>query len=184
MEFGAGLLVGRLGLALRLRSADDHLAAHEWLVMENFDGSLCLLDVCHFDKSIALGFMGISIVDDLDASDSADTLEEFLEFVLSCVIRQVAEIEPVGIYRAGRWGSAGGARGFCYTGPGFWCFAGFSLTLVGGTSTSSFTGRSNSFLIEANRLEDLLPPSQRNAFWSLAWSATARAAPSGLRVSS
>ena len=183
MEFGAGLLVGRLGLALRLRSADDHLAAHEWLVMENFDGSLCLLDVCHFDKSIALGFMGISIVDDLNASYSSDTLEEFLEFILSCVIRQVAEIEPVRIYRARRWGSAGGARGFCYTGPGFWRFAGFSLTLVGRASTSSFTGRSNSFLIEADRLKDLLPPSQRNAFWSLAWSATARAAPSGLGVS-
>jgi hypothetical protein len=86
MVFGAGLLVGRLGLALRLRSADDHLAAHERLVMENFDGSFCLLDVCHFDKSIALGFMGISIVDDLNASYCADTFEQFLEFILCCVV--------------------------------------------------------------------------------------------------
>ena len=86
MVIDAGLLVGRPGLALRLCSADDHLAAHEWLVMENFDGSLCLLDVCHFDKSIALGFMGVSIVDDLNASYRADTFEQFLEFILSSVV--------------------------------------------------------------------------------------------------
>tara|TARA_B100001109_G_C18842107_1_gene464996 strand:+ start:1338 stop:1727 length:390 start_codon:yes stop_codon:yes gene_type:complete len=128
------------------------------LVVKNFNRSFCLLDICHFDKPIALGFMGISVVDDFNASYCTDTLEELFEFIFSCLIGQVPKIESVGINRAGSRSSPGGACRFCNPRAGFRRLSGLSLALLRGVSVATFARRSDRFLVEADLLEKLLPP--------------------------
>ena len=127
--------------------------------MKNFDSSFCLLYICHFDESIAFGFMSISVVDDFNASYCADALEEFFEFIFSCVVRQVAEIESVRIDRGRGRGSSGRARYFCYPRAGFRRLPGLTLALFRGVATSTFAGRPDRFLVKADLLQELLPPS-------------------------
>lgn len=62
------LLVVGISRALRLGAAHDHIASHEGLIMQDFNSTLGFINGRHLDKPIALGFMGVVIVDDLDAA--------------------------------------------------------------------------------------------------------------------
>jgi len=84
---------------LGLGSTHDHLASHEGLVVEDLNGAFGFFDSRHFDKSIALGLVGVAIVDNFDVSYRAYALEEFLQFILGCVVGEVAEVETGGIDR-------------------------------------------------------------------------------------
>ena len=86
------LFLGGLML-LRFRAGDGELAAHEELVVEDFDGALRFVDIEHFDKPVALGAVGVAVIDDLDAADGSDSFEEFLEVVLGGLVGEVADVD-------------------------------------------------------------------------------------------
>jgi hypothetical protein len=128
------------------------------LIVEDFDSSFCLFDGCHLDKPIALGLVGVPVINNLNASYCADTLEEFFEFIFSCIVRKIAEIKSVGFDRGGSRSPTGGARGLCYTSPRFWSLTWSPFIFVGVISTSTLSGRSNGFLTKADKFQELLPP--------------------------
>ena len=80
-------------MLLRFRAGDGELAAHEELVVQDFHGALGLIDIEHLDKPVALGAVGVAVVDDLDAADGSDSLEELLEIVLGGLVGEVADID-------------------------------------------------------------------------------------------
>ena len=71
---------------LRFRAGDGELASHEELVVEDFHSALCFIDVEHLDEPVTLGAVGVAVIDDLDAADGSDSLEEFLEIVLGGLV--------------------------------------------------------------------------------------------------
>ena len=77
---------------LRFRAGDGELATHEELVMEDFDGALCLVDIEHFHETVAFGAVGVAVIDDLDAADGADSLEKLLEIAFGDIVGEVSDI--------------------------------------------------------------------------------------------
>jgi len=60
------------------------------LIVEDFDSSFRLFDGCHLDKTIALGLVGVPVINNLNASHCADTLEKLFEFIFGCIVRKIA----------------------------------------------------------------------------------------------
>ena len=79
--FPFGVFVAVFG-AFGASCVDDHFAPHEWLVVEDFDGSFCFLKVGHIDEPVSLGFVSVTVVDELDFANCADSFEEFFEVML------------------------------------------------------------------------------------------------------
>jgi len=56
------------------------------LVVEDLHCAFGFFNICHFDKPIALGLVGITIVDNFDVPYRAYALEEFLQFILGSIV--------------------------------------------------------------------------------------------------
>ncbi len=97
-SFGSSLVVITIGFAraFAARTADDELASHEILVIENFYSALCFVDGTHFDKGKSFGLLGSRIGDDLGAGDVSDSAEKFFQFVFGGVVAKVADVEATG----------------------------------------------------------------------------------------
>ena len=121
--------------------------------------------------------MGAAIVNDLDVAHAANTFEEFLQVLFGHVVRQVADIDPRGFHgrpiatsrtfaaaafplRGFSGGSLGGGTlvGAGVAGVGFGR-ARLSLWL-GALRFAFATGGWRGGLVEADCLEQLLPPTQ------------------------
>ncbi len=55
------------------------VAPHEWLVMQNLDGTLCLINILHLDKAEAFGAMRMLVVDDFDLANGANPFEKVFQ---------------------------------------------------------------------------------------------------------
>lgn len=94
--FFAVFLVFAFVLATGFGTGDGEFAAHEGLVVEDFDGAFGFIDVEHFDEPVAFGAVGCAIVDDLDAADGAYAFEEVFEVFFGDVVGEVADVDAGG----------------------------------------------------------------------------------------
>ena len=133
--------------------------------MQDFYRTFGLVNSRHLDEPVALRLVGVAIVDDFDVAHGAHALEEFLQFILGCVVGEVAEVETGGIDRPRSGSVLPAILGRGDAGPGLGRLAGAFFGGPGFGSAFSLTGRTNRFFVEAEGLEDFLPPGQRNRFW-------------------
>ena len=93
MEAGReNLLIVGISRTLGFGPAHDHLAPHEGLIVEDLHCAFGFFDCCHFDKPVALGLVGITIVDDFNVSYRTYALEKLLQFILGSIIGEVTEV--------------------------------------------------------------------------------------------
>jgi hypothetical protein len=149
--------------------------------VEDLDGALGVVDVEHFHEGVALGAVGVAVVNDLDVANAADALEEVGEVAFADVIGEVSNIEARGFDGAtlefSAWGVAAGdadvgldgtlasgLTGFTWftrlagvTWAAFAAFRAFATVRALGALGAWWT---DGFLVEADRLEELLPEGQ------------------------
>jgi hypothetical protein len=89
-------------------TADDHLAAHEFLVVEFVHGATSLVDAAHFEESVTFGPLGVLMAHDFGELNGPDSAEEFLEVVLAGVVGKIADVKAL----AGHLDIFGGTAGF------------------------------------------------------------------------
>ena len=128
--------------------------------MQDFDGPLGFVDGSHLDEAIALGAVGVPVVDDLDGIDGAGALEEVFKVEFSGVVGEIADIQARSL--DGLWFGAG--RPVSGFGPALG--AGITPALLSARSLGNAAG-SGPFdrlvrVVKANGLEEFLPPRQRN----------------------
>ncbi len=126
-----------------------------------------LVLVEHFHKAVAFGAVGAAVIDDLDIADAANALEQLLQVLLGHLIGEIADVDA-GRLDAGAVAAAGRALGrhflltfatalailaACVAGVGF----GGALRGLGERRFRPAAGRCR-FLVEADGLEELLPP--------------------------
>jgi hypothetical protein len=80
--------------------------------MKDLDRALGIIHVEHFHEGIALGAVGVTIVDDLDVADAADAFEEIGEVAFADVVGEISDVEAGGFHWAAlkfpAWGIAAG----------------------------------------------------------------------------
>ena len=95
-----GLVLGLgLGAGFLASTIDHEVASHERLVVKDFYGAFGFLNVEHFEESIALGSVRVTVVDNLDVPYGAHTLEEVFEIVLGGIVGEVTDVESLGFHR-------------------------------------------------------------------------------------
>lgn len=77
------------------RAADDELAAHEILIVQDFDGALGFIDRAHFNEGVSFRALGVLVAHDFSHADAADTAEEVFQIFLGGIIRQIAHVEAL-----------------------------------------------------------------------------------------
>lgn len=189
-RFGLGILVAAGSLVIRslgTGSVHDHLAAHERLIVQDLHCAFRFLHVGHVDESVALGLVGVAIVNDLHLADCSYSFEEFFQIILRGVVGEVADIKAGGLH-LGWVGCFFALALFLAT-----LAPGVSFLALGDAATSwlaapflgRFLGWSSAFrsapfivtssgrgglLVEADGLQDLLPKGK----WLLARTSAAR----------
>jgi len=82
----------RIVRAFASGSADNQLPPHEFLVVEDIDGTLCLIDRNHLDKRKAFRLLGSRVGHDFGTLDAADTTEELFELGFRGRVGEVADV--------------------------------------------------------------------------------------------
>jgi hypothetical protein len=173
------LLILAIILTFRFGSGNGHLATHEMLVVEDFHRTSGFIDVEHFHESVAFGAVGTAVVNDLDVAHRTDSLEEFLKVLLGDIVRQITDVNPGGfdaVRISATWGSLAAFSAFSAFGSvrarGVTAFfpvlrilaagiAGVGLGFAGfGFFLARLAGWRGGLLVEADGLEQLLPPAQ------------------------
>lgn len=138
--------------------------------MQNLDGSLGVLGGPHHNEAISLGFVGIAVVNDLDALHGTNALEEIFEFILGGLVGEIAEVEASGVDRAFFAPRRLAASLFPFAFFGAFA-ATFLLTtgpaLLGRIGWFGNAARARMFLglVESEGLQDLLPEGQWDGSW-------------------
>ena len=159
-----------------LGTRDRELAPHEGLVVEYFDAADCVVHVEHLHEAVAFGSMGRAVVHDFHAADGAHALEQFLKVLFGDIVGQVANINAGGFDR--RWVATarafGAAAALTFAGfrraLGGACVAGVGLGGFGfavGFGGFLFALRACGLFVEADELQELLPPGER--FFAAGW---------------
>jgi hypothetical protein len=158
--------------------------------VEDFDGALRFIDVEHLYKPVALGAVGVAVIDDLDAADGSDSLEELLEIALGGLVGEVSDIDAA-VLDGGRVSATAAAIAFATVTsfaavatalgfPGGRAFRGLGALLavlrtsVAGLGAARFAGLrrlgrirtalgargTDGFLVEADGFQQFLPPAE------------------------
>ena len=168
---------------LRFCAGDGKLAAHEELVMEDFDGTFCFIDIEHFHEPVTFGAVGFAVIDDLYTADGSNSLEEFLEIALGGLVREVSDIDTA-VLDGGRVSATTSAftfTTFAAIATALWLFVGvLAAVAVGlcagiaglGAARLAFfhgldriraalrAGRTDGLLVETNGFQQFLPPAK------------------------
>lgn len=177
---GAALrIVGGLFLFLEFasfRARDRELAAHERLVVKHLDAANRIIHVEHLHEAIAFRAVGCAVVNDFHAADRANAFEQFLEVLFGDIVGQVADIDAGGldsrrVAAARAIGSAfaltftAARRGLAGTGVAGIGLCGFGFAVgLGGVRLAWWAA---GFFVEANELQEFLPPSEW--FFATGW---------------
>lgn len=154
----------------RLGARNRELAAHKGLVMEYFHAADRVIHVQHLHEAVAFRAMGRAVVNDFDAADRADAFEQFLKVLLGDIVGEVAYIDAGGLDRrriaAAR--ALGIASALTFAGPGRTVsragiagvgLGGFGFAL--GSGAFLFALRAGGLFVEADELQEFLPPGER-----------------------
>ena len=97
VTLGGGIAtLGALAAAFgdSLGTADDHLAAHVFLVVQFGNGTLGLIDGGELNKAKSLGTMCVAVGDDLDILNGTNAAEEFEQIALGRFKGEIPNIDP------------------------------------------------------------------------------------------
>jgi hypothetical protein len=158
--------------------------------VEDFHGALGFVDIEHLYKPVALGAVGVAVIDDLDAADGSDSLEELLEIALGGLVGEVSDIDAA-VLDGGRVSATAAAIAFTTVTalaavatalgfPGGFLFRrlGALFAVIGagvaglgaarfaslrgfdGVRTALGAGRTDGLLVETDGFQQLLPPAE------------------------
>ena len=95
------VLVFSFLVILGFRAGDGELAAHEELVVQDFNGALGFVNIDHLDKAVAFRAVSVAVVNDLHTTDCTDAFEEFLKVAFGHIVGEVANVNAA-VLNAGR----------------------------------------------------------------------------------
>jgi hypothetical protein len=151
--------------------------------VEYFDGALGLVDIEHFHETVAFRTVGVAVVNNLDAADGSDSLEELLKITLGDIIGEVSDVNAA-VFDGG--GVSATAAAFPFS--TFSALAALATVLgfadglvfgragagVAGLAAARFAGlrgfdgirtalgarRTDGFLVEPDGFQQFLPPTE------------------------
>jgi hypothetical protein len=155
--------------------------------MEHLDGPFGFIDVEHFDEPVAFGAVGGAVVHDFHVADATDALEKVDEISFGNVVGQIADVNAWGFdavavssaaafwavtpfwaatfavaaafaFALARWGGWIAVIGAEIAGVGFdlrFRVLPLGVGLAGGAGVLA-----GGFLVEADELEEFLPPTE------------------------